>query len=266
MKAPNEMSEIASYTPLLKTAQTKAKRVNMFPSHALQTARASALILIAGGLLLGADRPANHGQQSHECAILVPIPLGTIKIPLRDVQQPDDYSCGAAAFMSICSYYNVGPRNIEVLKKELHTDPDEGTYYKNISQFAEKLGLKADLETPMSLARLKELIDQGKPVICSIQAYSNKKHPDYTKNDDGHYVVAIGYDKQENFYFMDPSANYEGVVANPRYGCLSKAEFELRWHENEGMHGAQEVYSKLGIAIYPDPKNGGSLLRARKIE
>ena len=96
------------------------------------------------------------------------------------------------------------------------------------------------------------------------QDLADDKNPDYHTDDNGHYVVAIGYDT-DNFYFMDPSANYEGAVANPRYGCLTKAELELRWHENEAKTGKPpERYSHLGIVVYPAKTD--SLLRARMIE
>ena len=156
--------------------------------------------------------------------------------------------------MSICSAYGVGPNTVEKFEKKLHTI-DEGIYYKNIAGYAEKLGLKAKIEAPMSIERLKSYVNQGKPVICSLQAYSDDPSPDYAQNGNGHYVVAIGYDGDDNFYFMDPSAKWEGHdKASPRYACLTRKEFELRWHEDEGMNGQHEFYRQLGIAIFPDPK------------
>jgi hypothetical protein len=168
--------------------------------------------------------------------------------------------------MSICLYYNVGATAIKEYEKQLHADPKEGIYYKEISLYAERLGLKAEIETPMPITRLKSYIDEGKPVICSLQAYSDDVPPDYAKNGNGHYVVTIGYDKDENFYFMDPSAKWEGAKANPRYACLSKSQLELRWHEDEGMHGKHEVHRQLGIVIFPDPKKAGPLLQARVMD
>jgi predicted double-glycine peptidase len=193
------------------------------------------------------------------------VPVGAIKIPLRDVQQDDDSSCGAAALMSICFYYEVGPKTLASFKRKVHTDPDEGTYYLNIRNYARKLGLRADVETEMSIDELKAYIDQGIPVICSIQAWGDPG-ADYTKNGNGHYVVAIGYDTTKNLYFMDPSANYEDVVANPRYGYLPEQEFIKRWHEDEGMGGKSEAYTRLGIVIRPRPMKATPLLRAREIE
>jgi hypothetical protein len=107
-------------------------------------------------------------------------------------------------------------------------------------------------------------MDAGRPVICSIQAYADDDKPkDYTKDGNGHYVVAIGYDENGNWYFMDPSANYKGTPANPRYAYLPEAEFLKRWHEDEGMHGKQEPHRHLGLIIYREREER---LRARLIE
>jgi predicted double-glycine peptidase len=230
---------------------------------------AAALIVIvaAAAWLSAADRPRNHSRRPKESAELQTVSVGAIKIPLRDVQQEDDYSCGAACMMAVCSYYNVGAKNLEGFKRKMHTDSEDGTYYRNMRKYAKSLGLHAEIEKPMSLARLKECLDAGKPVICSLQAYSDDKPPDYTKDGNGHYVVAIGYEPDQSiWYFMDPSANYEGARANPRYGCLTRADLEQRWHEDEGIKGEHERYSRLGIIICPEAAQGGPLLRARKIE
>ena len=192
-----------------------------------------------------------------------PIPVGAIKIPLRDVEQPDEFSCGAASLMSICSYYNVGSDYIEAFKQALRTDPDDGIYYGKIAEYARKLNLRADIRRKMSVGALKRHLDAGRPVICSIQAYSDDDPPDYSLDGNGHYVVAIGHDKKR-IYFMDPSANYDSTRGNPCYAYLSVKALKLRWHEDEGVGGDHERIWGLGIVIYPE--EASPLLEARKIE
>jgi predicted double-glycine peptidase len=46
-----------------------------------------------------------------------------------------------------------------------------------------------------------------------------------TGYDEGHYVVAVGYDSQ-NFYFMDPA-----TLGN--YTYIPTAEFASRWHDSD---------------------------------
>jgi hypothetical protein len=178
------------------------------------------------------------------------IPVGAIKIPLPDIEQPDEFSCGAASLMSICSYYDVGSGSIEGFKQATRTDPDDGAHYQNLARYARSLGLEADIHTGMSVKALKKHLDAGRPVICSIQAYSEDKHPDYCLDGHGHYVVAIGYSKR-TIYFMDPSANYEGTRGSPCYACLSVKALKERWHDDEGIGGQHERIRRLGIVVYP---------------
>jgi predicted double-glycine peptidase len=220
------------------------------------------LAILIGTPLAALDKPK---AQPREHGIYVDVPVGAIKIPLPDVQQGDGFSCGAASLMSVCSYYHVGPRDLDSYRRELHTDPDEGTYYGNIEKYAVKLGLKADVKKGMPTNDLKDYLNKGIPVICSIQAWGGKK-ADYDMDGNGHYVAAIGYD-DENIYFMDPYANHENVIAKPRYAYLPEKEFERRWHEDETMKKdigkKDEKYKRLGIVISPQNK---PLLRAREIE
>lgn len=59
-----------------------------------------------------------------------------IKVALPDVQQPDEFSCGAASLMSILAYYGAGPEDYDVLKKKLGTTQKNGTDYHHMVRFA----------------------------------------------------------------------------------------------------------------------------------
>jgi predicted double-glycine peptidase len=224
------------------------------------------LAILIGTPLVALDKPKT---QPREHGQYFDVPVGAIKVPLPDVQQGDGFSCGAASLMSVCSYYHVGPRDLDSYRRELGTTEEEGTYYGKIKDYARKLGLTAKVETAemtkMSIDKLKDYLGKGIPVICSIQAWGGDK-ADYDKDGNGHYVVAIGYD-EKNIYFMDPYANHENVIAKPRYAYLSEKEFERRWHEDETMKKdigkKNEKFNKLGIAIQPMES---PLLRARMIE
>jgi len=170
-----------------------------------------------------------------------------IKVPLPDVQQPDEFSCGAAALMSILAYYGTGPEDYDFLKKELGTTQKSGTDYHRIVRYAVGFRLFAEAKPSMNVAQLEKCLDDGKPVICSIQAYAenvpfNKRAEIYKKADNGHYLVAIGYD-DENVYFMDPSLT-------GRRSFLPKSEFEERWHDNEGTTDNPKLISHLGLVIW----------------
>ena len=109
----------------------------------------------------------------------------------------------------------------------------------------------------MTLEQLQESLDNGKPVICSIQAYdehhsAEKRAEIYKKDENGHFVVTIGYD-EENVYFMDPSLY-------GRRGYLPKPEFEQRWHDDEGTTDKPNPIQHLGLVIW---KSGGTSAYAR---
>ena len=75
--------------------------------------------------------------------------------------------------MSICCYYNTGPKTLLAYKHKLHTDPDEGTYYKNIRDYAQKLGLNAEVKTDMSI---RANASQFLRIICLSDNLMQKIH------------------------------------------------------------------------------------------
>jgi predicted double-glycine peptidase len=199
--------------------------------------------------------PENHHQ----------VPNGAIKIQLPDVQQPDEFSCGVASLMSILAYYGKGPEDYDALKKKLHTSKKNGVDYRRIVAYAKEVGLQSDAQQ-LTVDKLVQHLDRREPVICSIQAYDDEKEHSpaermkiyETQNENGHYVVAIGYDEQ-NIYFMDPS-----LVG--RRGFLPKDEFDKRWHDDEGTVDKRNVLHRLGLIIWKENGESEYARRARKID
>jgi predicted double-glycine peptidase len=59
-----------------------------------------------------------------------------------------------------------------------------------------------------------------------LQAWASSPAENFgTDEDDGHYVVAIGFD-DDHIYFEDPS------IEKTR-GFMRKDQFDLRWHDQE---------------------------------
>ncbi len=107
--------------------------------------------------------------------------------------------------------------------------------------FAASLNFQTEIFTGMTLGELKKWIDERKPVIVSIQAWAEKPVHYAADWDDGHYVVAVGYDEQ-NIYFMDPS-----ILGH--YAYLPLSEFVRRWHDRDG----ERVLDQFGIVISRGP-------------
>ena len=147
--------------------------------------------------------------------------LKLIRIPL--VRQATDYTCGVAAVQAVLGYYDVDVRENE-LYSELRPDTKMGTNTRNMVKSLRLRGFDVSVSTGAQLSELKKALDLGKPVIVAIQAWGKKS--DYSAEwEDGHFVVAIGYDSN-NIYFMDPSTL-------GHYAYIPEPEFLTRWHDYE---------------------------------
>lgn len=167
---------------------------------------------------------------------LIPIER-LIRVPL--LRQATDYTCGASALQSVFAYYGDEFRE-EQLARQLKTNSRYGTRYKEIARLSRGKGYSVDIKKDMTIDNLERWLDEKKPVICLIQAWADKPL-DYSKDwDDGHYVVAVGYDER-NVYFMDPC-----VIGN--YSFIPRAEFLARWHDKD----SEETLEHFGMVVSKD--------------
>jgi uncharacterized protein YvpB len=94
----------------------------------------------------------------------------------------------------------------EVLERKLmekaQTSPQEGTRISSIEKVLKSYGLQYDAR-PMEIKDIKSYIRKKIPVLILLQARSDQPR-DYTNDyQDGHRVVAIGYEK-DTIFFEDP--------------------------------------------------------------
>ncbi|PJD93703.1 MAG: hypothetical protein CK425_12500 [Parachlamydia sp.] len=144
---------------------------------------------------------------------LIPVPL---------TRQSTDYTCGVSVLQSLLAYYGDDIRE-DNLAKALGAASESGTDYKSSIEYAKSKGYEVMVYNNMTLDQLQESIAKGQPVICAIQAWADTP-ANYDKDwEDGHYVIAVGYDK-ERVYFMDPS-----TLGN--YTYIPIPEFLQRWHD-----------------------------------
>jgi len=167
-------------------------------------------------------------------------------IDFPEARQATTFTCGAAALQSVLYYYGIERREAE-LQEALDVVPEsqEGVDPPVIEKYLDGAGL--DFEAgPMTIADLREYIDQGVPVIICIQAwaddYETNQALDYSGYDDGHYVVAIGY-TDTAIVFDDPS-----IMSNRGY--LTDDELEARWHDKRDDGTIDDHY---GIAVIGKP-------------
>jgi ATP-binding cassette subfamily B protein len=150
--------------------------------------------------------------------------------------QAFSFDCGANALYAVFAYYGIKTRETELIK--LAGTTKRGTSIKGIIKAAKKCGLKCKAGE-MNLEEIKKYINKKIPVIIALQAWTLAKNIDW-ENDwfDGHYVVAIGYDKKR-IYFEDP------FLTSRDY--LEFDEFSKRWHD---MGKKRKKYVNYGIALY----------------
>ena len=174
-----------------------------------------------------------------------------LEVPLY--RQSHNFTCGVACVASVLRYagYDFDTREDRLLW-ELAATPENGTSYLKIAEYLDAVRMEGSPDTPVLateivctayasdeqnltladrlLSQFRAALDDGTPVICVIQAW--RDDGDYTAGteDDGHYVVLIGYKKDTQtdtyiYYFMDPSTSGS-------YTYLTQEEFILRWHDN----------------------------------
>jgi len=156
-----------------------------------------------------------------------------IQVPI--IRQSTDYSCGAACLLSVMGYYGIDPYEKQVMAALKTTLA--GVDPVDFPKAAKKFDLNAKVKEGMTQDEIKKNLDDDIPVILDIQAWGNKK--DYSDVwNEGHFVVAVGYDK-EGYYLMDPS--------QIGYTYITEPELDDRWHDVE--IGTKRKFYNVGIIV-----------------
>jgi predicted double-glycine peptidase len=167
-------------------------------------------------------------------------------LPLPIVSQAHDYSCGAAALLSVLYYWKAYNGTETSLYPMLDTTQKDGTEPDKIAEVARELGLDSTLQEGMTLNDLRAALKRRDTVILDIQAWREKSgqaHKPWLEEwEAGHYVVLAGMDRKF-FYVMDSAA-----IAG--YTYLPIPELFERWHDYESRNGTHRRYFNTGIVIH----------------
>jgi predicted double-glycine peptidase len=149
-----------------------------------------------------------------------------VLLPVPNVRQFTAYACGAAALQAILAYYGVDVRQ-DTLIQQLGTNESDGTRYWEIVRVAEEYGLRPTVVSGFTTTDLIAEINKGVPVLIAIQGWIEEGNPRdiaawLARKDDGHYLVAIGYD-DHRIYFEDPAMFHIGYI--------DFEELDARWHD-----------------------------------
>lgn len=171
-----------------------------------------------------------------------------VMLEFPELRQVYNYDCGASAFQQVLVYYGIEKREDELIK-QLQTTKTEyiehGTKLYKMKSVAEYYGLETEVKNGVSIEEVVQMINKKIPVILLIQAWRDFSDDVDWKNDfnDGHYVVAIGYN-DNCIIFEDPSSFTRTY--------LSKEELKERWHDlgdDEKTH-----VHHTAVIIYGTPK------------
>lgn len=181
------------------------------------------------------------------------IPRGAIRVELPNVVQRQDYTCGAAAVLAIATYYGAEVTEAELV--DVMAFDRRGSDPAHLHAAAAHCGLRVQEVQPMSDAQLRACLDRARPVILMLQAWGDRaSYVDHWT--DGHWVVAIGYDRR-GVYFEDP-------MLECVRGYLPYAELGARWHDLAGPDDAR--VERYGLAMWrPRSRGGAQLGRARRL-
>lgn len=159
-------------------------------------------------------------------------------LPFPAFRQTYDYDCGATVVQGVLAYYGIDMRADKIMK-EARTTQRDGTETTAMKAVLSPHGLKMTSKR-MTVAEVKQYLDKKIPVILLLQAWTDKKDIEWKDDwEDGHYVVAIGYDKTR-LYFADPSSIFRTY--------LTYEELKERWH-GKGDSGEQRRHS-YGLAVF----------------
>jgi len=138
-----------------------------------------------------------------------------------ELRQTFHYDCGASALQSILIYYGYNVREDKIMRLAGTTD-EYGTPIEGIEKVAKSYGLNVIQKSGLTINDVIGYIEQGYPVLMPIQAWSDEPMDYSTLWDEGHWVIAIGYD-HEKIYFEDPSSVVRATIMFN--------ELNLRWHD-----------------------------------
>ena len=184
-------------------------------------------------------------------------------IPLPNIRQTTDYTCGPASLLAVFRYFGVAPRLGEMeLAAEVGTTTEHGSDATALVRVARDHGLDAELKTGMRVEDLSRATRAGTPVLVLYQAWADDPAAaDHAGYDAGHFSVVVGVDAR-NVYLQDP------WIGGAR-GVLPRAEFERRWHGMErGLPGGEQRLRQPGILLRSDrpPVMRDARTRLRPIE
>ena len=157
-------------------------------------------------------------------------------------QQKTEWSCSAGTLKSVAQHYGIDLSEEEIVKA-IGAREGRGAETTDIVEGARKLGFDASEGSFPSLAKAKETLKSGVPIIADIQSFN---YPGK-----GHYIVLTGFKPDKGFIVMDP--NTKGKTAIPNWRVLSEEKLEEIWWDR-AMAPPHKLMKRWGVMVRPKTK------------
>jgi ABC-type bacteriocin/lantibiotic exporter with double-glycine peptidase domain len=141
-------------------------------------------------------------------------------IDYPETRQVFSFDCGANALVSVLVFAGLEEREDRIAV--LAGTTKAGTATEGILRVLRYYALPYHARQRMRADDLRRAVDDGHPTLVTLQAYRESNRPYRELWDDGHWVVAIGYDRYR-IYYEDPSAFHRTWLADE--------ELRQRWHD-----------------------------------
>lgn len=151
----------------------------------------------------------------------------TVKIlEYPETRQVYDFDCGANSLLSMLVFAGIEPREDRIIRLAKTTEAD-GTDTEHVRFVLGYYGQPVKAGEGMTPNDLRRAIDAGHPTMITLQAYpEDTKIPWDQMWDQGHWVVAIGYD-ENRIIFEDPASFHRT--------WLPDGELIARWHDLDSV-------------------------------
>ena len=152
-------------------------------------------------------------------------------------QQEKEWSCSAACLKAVARFLGKDLTEDSAISA-IGAKEGRGAETTDIVNGARKLGFEAEEGSFPSLAKAKEALGEGCPIIADVQSFN---YPGK-----GHYVVIVGFKPGAGFIIMDP--NTKGKTAVDNWRVLPEEKLEEIWWDR-AMDFPHQMMKKWGIVV-----------------
>jgi predicted double-glycine peptidase len=185
-----------------------------------------------------------------------------IYIPVPNIRAQTPFTCGAAVLLAVCRFFGRGPEAesecVAVLRQHGFS-ARVGVHPRQMERAARTFGLEANILRDMDRHTLLDAIKRRIPVLLTLQAWAEgakevSERTYATTWDSGHWVIAIGFDKN-GIVLEDP-------WLEASRGYLSFESLAARWHDTEekGRH-----YFRTGVLVWASRPTKSAYLSSGQI-